>query len=186
MRKAVLTDKEKIIEILKTSFQGNKSIDFVVKQDSKRDIRTKLLMEYSFYKGMNYGEVFISEDEKACCILLRPEKEKLTLSSILWDIKLLFHCIGIENLFKVLKREKLLKKNHPKTKFIHLWYIGVLPKYQGQKKGSDLAKKIFTLYEKDNIYLETSTYKNLPFYERLGFKIINKLNLGYDLYVLKK
>lgn len=186
MKKADFSDKEKIIDILYSSFVDNSSINYVVKQDHKKVKRTKLLMEYSFFKGMNFGEVFISNDETACCILLFPHNKKISFNAIWWDIKLCFGCIGVENIFKVLKRERQLKKNHPKSPFVHLWYIGVLPKHQGMGKGSYLAQKIIDSHKSKTIYLETSSKQNLQFYDRLSFKIIKVIEIGYRLYVLKR
>lgn len=34
-----------------------------------------------------------------------------------WDINLVIKCIGIKNIYKVILREKLLKKNHQKIFF---------------------------------------------------------------------
>jgi len=188
VRKATSLDKQIIIDILSQSFDQNQSVNFVVKQDRKRKNRIRLLIEYSFFIGLNFGEVFISDDETTCCILLLPEKKKTTLSSVFWEIKLLFRCIGVNNLIKVLNREKLLKQHHPDSPFIHLWYIGVLPRYQGKNKGSILIEEIITHYKLTNkaIYLETSTLRNLPFYKRLGFKVINEIDIGYRLYILKR
>lgn len=36
------------------------------------------------------------------------------------------------------------------------------------------------------MYLETSMPENLPWYERFGFRIYDRLELGYTLYFLKK
>jgi ribosomal protein S18 acetylase RimI-like enzyme len=188
MRKAQNSDKNLIVDILSKSFNENQSINFVVKQNRKRKDRINLLIQYSFFIGMNFGDVFISDDETSCCIMLLPEKKKTTFFSLLWEVKLLFRCIGISNLMKILNREKLLKQHHPDSPFIHLWYIGVLPEYQGNNKGSLLIEEIITYYKLTNktIYLETSTLRNLPFYKKHGFKVISKINLSYSLYILKR
>jgi len=39
---------------------------------------------------------------------------------------------------------------------------------------------------KRSVYLETSTPKNLPWYERFGFTIYDELDLGYRLYFMRK
>jgi hypothetical protein len=36
------------------------------------------------------------------------------------------------------------------------------------------------------IYLETSTPKNIPFYEKFGFEIFKSLELNYTLYQLRR
>ncbi|WP_062053000.1 GNAT family N-acetyltransferase [Aquimarina longa] len=186
MREATSNDKKRIIDIISTSFDKNKSINYVVKQDKKRGQRIRSLIEYSFFYGMEFGKVFISNDDKATCIIIHSNKKRGTLKSILWDLKLVIKCIGIKRVPAVMKRENLVKKNHPKEDFIHLWYIGVDPKYQNQGIGSDLLKEVLKEYSSKPYYLETSTLSNLPFYKKFGFNVINKIDLGYQLFIMKK
>ncbi len=183
MRKALISDKLLVIDILSKSFDQNKSINFVIKKDSKRKKRIEALMEYSFFMGMNFGNVFISDNNNSCAILLNHKKN--TLKSFFWDVKLVFKVIGIQNVFNVLKREKKIKSNQPKEPFIHLWYLGVFPKFQGKGVGTELLINIKKHYQKNVIYLETSTLSNIPFYKKNGFTIINEIDLGYKLFILK-
>jgi len=187
MIKATEKDKELVVTILSESFKNNQSITYVAKQDAKVAYRIKKLMEYSFNVGMACGEVFISKDHKSCAILLYSEKKLPILKSLKYDIDLALNCIGITRIPKVMKREKHVKSKHPQEKFMHLWYIGVSPKYQSQNIGSELMGDILDFTKKldRKIYLETSTLKNIPFYERLDFKIFHTIkNLGYDLFML--
>lgn len=183
-------DRNRIIEILTESFKENKSTNFVIKQDKKKDKRLKKLIEYSIFYGDSFGEVFLSEDKNACYIIIDTEKKKTTLRSILWDLRLIFQCIGIKNVRKVMKREALIKANHPKESFSHLWYIGVIPTKQSLGIGTRLMKKIIESAQTQNrkIYLETSTERNFKFYEQLGFKeelTLNQLGYSLKMYSLK-
>ncbi|WP_103864828.1 N-acetyltransferase [Aquimarina sp. I32.4] len=186
MRLATIMDKQRIVDIISKSFDQNNSVNYVVKQDKKRKKRLRLLIEYSIYQGMEFGKVFISKDQNAACILLFPFKKKTTWSSAIWDAKLVLMVIGIQRVNAVMKREKLLKKNHPKESFYHLWYIGVDPEYQNKGTGSELLDKVLESYNDKPVYLETSVVSNLRWYQRFGFEIIETIDLGYNLYVLKK
>lgn len=178
------TEKQIIVNILRKSFWDNKSVNFVVKQDNKREFRIKRLMEYSYFQGESFGKIYLSKDQNACAIVLIPSKKKTTLKAIIWDLKLVFGCMGLSKVSKVLKREGEIKKHHPDFPFLHLWYIGVNPEFQGQAKGTELMARIMhDAKELDlPIYLETSNPKNFPFYEKLGFTMISEMdNLGYPL-----
>ncbi len=181
--------REQIIKILCESFEDNKSVNFVVKQDHKKDKRLKLLMRYSLFMGEHFGHIYLNKEENACAILLDSRLKSTNLQSIGWDIRLVLSCIGITNVFKVLKREGELKKLHPTQPYIHLWYIGVLKENQGKGIGSNVLKEIEVLSKQESlpIYLETSTERNFPFYEKNGFETKNTLNsLGYLLKVFYK
>ncbi|MGV3609650.1 MAG: GNAT family N-acetyltransferase [Fluviicola sp.] len=180
----IIEERKIVTEILYKSFLENKSVNFVVKQDHKRELRIKKLMEYSYFQGTQFGRVYVSKDQKACAIVLIPSKKKTTLKSILWDLKLVFGCMGVSNVKKVLKREGEIKRHHPDFPFLHLWYIGVDPPFQGRAKGTEMMARIIHDAKELNlpIYLETSTERNFPFYEKLGFKLISEINnLGYPL-----
>ena len=155
-----------------------------MKQDKKRIKRLRTLMEYSYFIAYNFGDVYLSEDQLTCALLIDKTKKKTTLKSVCWDLKLMFKCIGIFNLGKVLKREKLINQNHPNEDFIHLWYIGVKKSEQGKGLGTQLMYQIINDNSLKNkpIYLETSMEKNFPFYEKLGFKMISEIeSVGYPL-----
>lgn len=178
------TDENHIIAILTQAFHDNKSTNFVIKQDKKKTKRFRTLIKYSIFYGEYFGEVFLSNDKTACYITLDSTKKKTTLKSIFWDLRLIFQCVGLSNVSKVLKREALIKANHPKDGFMHLWYIGVLPSEQGKGKGSLMMKSIIEKSKMANkkVCLETSVEQNFGFYTSLGFKEENTIQqLGYAL-----
>lgn len=186
MRLAVKKDKIQVVEILTSSFIDvliPNSINFVVKNDVKRKERLKSLMEFQFDIALDLGHIFISDDLKACIIYV--DKWKSSLKRIILEIKLLFNVIGIENVFQVLKREKIIKSYHPKREFIHLWLMGVKPEAQGTGIGSKLLQETLNFYKGKLIYLETTTPENLKFYKKNGFNIFhNTFELDYPLYFL--
>ena len=81
-------DKTHVIQILSKSFSDNKSVHYVVKQDQKNDARIKSLMEYSFDICHAFCEVWISNNDEACVLLLFPDKKWTSIRTILWDVKL--------------------------------------------------------------------------------------------------
>jgi GNAT superfamily N-acetyltransferase len=188
MKNADYKDKNLVIDILTKSFDTNQSVNYIAKQDGKRVKRISALMDYSFEVCYMFGDVFLSDDRKACALILYPDKKKTTLKSILLDIKLIFSCIGVENIKKALARESKIKQLQPKELMYYLWFIGVDPEYQNEGIGSILLDEVIkdSKYKQRPIYLETSTLKNLPWYKKYGFQIYNELELSYKLFFLKR
>lgn len=188
MKKAEKNDKPLVIEILAKSFNSNSSVNYIIKQDSKREKRIRALMDYSFEVCSAFGDVFLSDDKKACALIVYPDKKKATLKSILLDIKLIFQAVGLGNISKTLKREKLITTIQPKVSMSYLWFIGVDPLTQGRGIGSKMLQEIIDYSNSNNrpIYLETSTVKNLPWYEKFGFEVYNEKELTYHLYFFKR
>lgn len=188
MRRANSTDKELIIDILTQSFESNQSVNYIVKQDAKRTERIRALMDYSFEVCKLFGDVFISEDNKACALVVYPDKKKTNLRAILLDVKLILQCIGAKKLKKALAREALIKKIQPKETMTYLWFIGVNLADQNQGIGSKMLEAIIRLSKENNrpIYLETSTVRNLPWYRKFGFEVYHEQDLSYRLYFLRR
>jgi hypothetical protein len=188
MKNADYKDKSLVIDILTKSFDTNQSVNYIAKQDGKRLKRISALMDYSFEVCYLFGDVFLSDDRKACALILYPDKKKTTLKSILLDIKLILSCIGVENIKKALARESKIKQLQPKELMYYLWFIGVDPEYKNEGIVSLLMDEIIkdSKHKQRPIYLETSTLKNLPWYKKYGFQIYNELELSYKLFFLKR
>lgn len=188
MIKATYGDKERIVNILTEAFDDNKSVNYIVRQDRHRKRRIRRLMKYSFEVCHSFGKVFLSDDRQSCALILLPDKKKTTLRSIWWDIQLILTCTGIGNVRKAMQRETKIKALQPKEPFYYLWFIGVSPQAQGKGIGTALMKEFLAEcgFNKRVICLETSTTRNLPWYKKFGFSIYNKLDLGYELFFLKK
>jgi ribosomal protein S18 acetylase RimI-like enzyme len=188
MVKASKLDKRLIIDILTESFSENLSVQYILKNGANKQKRVRALMDYSFEVCMLWGEVFISYDRKACALVMLPYLKKDTFRSTILDIKLILTCTGFAKIKRVLQRERLIKQKHPTTKMYYLWFIGVAKSDQNKGIGSMLLKEILkraTLKDLP-IYLETSTIKNIPWYQKVGFKEYALLDLGYILHFLSK
>ena len=123
--RATLNDRELVADILTHSFVDNKSVNYIIKQDEKREQRIRDLMKYSFDICNLFGDVFISDDRKACALIVVPDRKKVTVKSILLDIKMALSVIGFSNINKASSRESAIKQIHPNTPLYYLWFIGV-------------------------------------------------------------
>ena len=187
MIKATYADKGLILDLLTKSFDKNKSVNYLIRQNHKKLRRIYELMDYSFEVCYLFGEIYLSEDRKACALILYPHKKVTTLKSLRLDMKLVFQTISLKNLSKTLKREKQIKRIQPKINMLYLWFIGVDPKYQHAGLGSKLLKEVIFGAQQQNlpVYLETSTIQNLPWYKKYGFELYHQLDLSYKLHFLK-
>jgi len=188
MKKADHALKPIVLDILVKSFDSNPSVNHVVKQDHKRQQRIRVLMDYSFKVCSAFGDVWMSDDEQACALVLHPDKKRFSLNAIAWDIEFCFSCIGLTRINIVLKRESDVKAFHPTAPFTYLWFIGVNPSAQHQGIGSNLLKEVIQQSEnqKRPIYLETSVKSNVVWYQKHGFELFHTLNMGYTLSMLRR
>ena len=138
MIRAQHTDKNLIVSILVSSFDDNKSVNYIIRQDTKRVDRIKWLMEYSYDVCNLFGDIFLTEDKKGCALLILPDKKRITIKSILLDAKFAFTCLGLSNINKAMNREAKIKQVHPNGLLYYLWFIGVGSSNQNKGIGSQL------------------------------------------------
>lgn len=187
MVRAKTTDKALVVEILSESFNDNKSVNYLLPQNSSRKRRLQKFMEYSFEVCHSFGDVFLSDDRKGCALILLPETKKTTLKSVLIDLKFIAQAIGLSNVQKAIRRESEIKKHHPKGPLYYLWFIGVFDGEQNKGIGSKLLSEVIAEGQRQDriVCLETSTVKNLPWYRKFGFSTYKELDFGYSLYCMK-
>ncbi|MCF2443769.1 GNAT family N-acetyltransferase [Dyadobacter sp. CY345] len=145
-------------------------------------------MEYSFDYCKLFGQIYLSDDKKACALISFPDRKRTNFRSVLLDINLITKSAGISNISKILTREKLIEQNYPSSEIYYLWFIGVAPENQNQGLGKKLLTEIIHDANQMNrpIYLETSTEKNLSWYQKAGFEIYNQLDFGYPLFLMRR
>jgi GNAT superfamily N-acetyltransferase len=188
MKKARYSDKNIVVDILTKSFDSNTSVNFVIKQDETRISRIKTLMAYSFDICFSFGEVFLSPENNACALVLFPDKKRITVKTIMWDLRLIWNGIGVMNVWRVMRREAKIKEMRPKELMYYVWFGGVDPKYQNKGIGTKLLNDLTqdSIVKKRAIFLETSVLKNVKLYQKHGFQIYRELELGHKLYFMKR
>lgn len=176
-----------VVEILSASFRNNPSVNYIVKQDFRTDDRIRSLMNYSFDVCHRFGNIWISEDEKACALVLCPDTKRTSLNTLLWDLKLAYSAIGLERISTALGRESRIKSFYPTNQMVYLWFIGVSPEVQGQGIGTKLLREVIDhAAQLDRpVYLETSVQRNLPWYRSFGFETYNTIDFSYTLHMLR-
>ena len=70
--------------------------------------------------------------------------------------------------------------HHPQGEHWYLPLIGVQPIYQGHGLGSVLMRPILQRCDEKRLpaYLESTNPRNIPFYERLGFRRTGHIQIG--------
>jgi ribosomal protein S18 acetylase RimI-like enzyme len=181
-------DKGLIVDMLFHSFNDNKSVNYIIRQDRHRAKRLKAVLDYSFDLCYRFGEIYLSDNRQACALLLKPEKKKTTPWLLLRDARLAVATLGWRNTIKAMKREASIKKLHPQQPFYYLWFIGVAPAQQKKGTGSRLLRELinYAATQQQPIYLETSTLANVPWYEKSGFIQYAELDFGYRLVCMKR
>ena len=79
---------------------------------------------------------------------------------------------------KVFKQITKDRHNFMKGDYVYLYVLGVSPENQGRGLGTNLVRTFQkNLAPNVPIYLETESERNVRFYERLGFEVVNKFQV---------
>lgn len=135
--------------------------------------------------GLRYGRVTQSADGQAVAIWIPPERP-MSMGGMLraGGLAVPFR-IGFGPFIKFAGANSTMEKIHKKYMPEPHWYlliVGVDPELQGRGRGSALVAEGLARADEANApcYLETSEERNLAFYERHGFKVIETAPLGKD------
>ena len=145
-------------------------------------------MEYLFDQAILFGDVFLSDNKKACLLVLYPHQKKILFKTIKSEIKLAFKAIGIFRVFKVLRRQRTVAKNYPKENYLKPLILGV----QKEAKGNGTAARFMIevkSYFKNNklpVIIDVALEKNVKLYQKFGFRVFNvDDSLGFPIYFLR-
>lgn len=183
MRKAVKSDKERVVKIICESFDANPHVNLIIKNDKKRPLRMAAMAEYAFEVGMRRKGVHLTDDGLGVAIIFDYNKFKMNLYEYFLQFLLIFKSFTVSRALMVNNVENLIKKNRASdVEFLYLWFFGVANEALGTSDGRDLMKFIFKMSadQKLPIYLETSLKRNNVIYKRYGFEDYNILKTGYD------
>jgi ribosomal protein S18 acetylase RimI-like enzyme len=133
--------------------------------------------------GLRDGHVTQCGDGMAAAIWIPPGRTISTVGMIRSGILSVPFRIGLRPFAKFMGANGIMERIHKKHVPEPHWYLmilGVDPELQGRGLGSALVREGVARADEANCpcYLETSEERNLAFYERHGFAVVETATLG--------
>ena len=170
------------------SFKNDPHVNWLLEK-SKNQNKLKILIDYAFEETFERGEIYLSDDKTATALWNFEKKEKITFGYITRNLSFLIR-IGIKATVRILKMDKVVHSNYPKTgEYIQLYFIGVLPESRGKGLASELMNPMLDKFTNKSvpIFLETGNTKNVEMYKKKGFGVFDKIHAsGLALFLMKK
>jgi len=183
VRLAQRQDIPQLAAVLARSFDDDPYIDWLVRKDERRGAGIELLFELTLDKlSAELNETYTVPDLAGCVMGKRPCEPKLPLWRQLALIPAFARVSGASRIGQLLRVFGELEKRHERhapDPHYYLHVIGVAPEHQGRGLGRSLMQPMLARLdtERKPAYLETHKPRTLPFYERLGFRVLDKLEL---------
>ena len=139
-----------------------------------RDARLRIFFTSMATSYLRRGKhVYLAGDGLGAALWSAPGSWELPMSDVAKQAPQAIRAFG-KNLPRALRTQLEAEAGHPK-KPLHwyLGYLGVVQGSQGQGIGSAMLREVLTGADTEGVpaYLESSNERNVPLYERHGFKV---------------
>jgi ribosomal protein S18 acetylase RimI-like enzyme len=170
MIKAVAGDKDLVVSLLQQAGEGLSN--YLFKNKEQQELLLSHLFDLYFY----VGEIWLSDNRRACALIMQPGISLLNGKAVRWLFKLFLFQVGrvvLQEAWHQVNRGGRLKGIH---KITYIRWICVDPLFQGRGTGSGLLGRILEKAAAKNriVFAQTAVVKNLDWLERFGFE-------GYDV-----
>jgi ribosomal protein S18 acetylase RimI-like enzyme len=191
LRRATREDSTLLGEILADAFAEDPVFAWLIDPNLKhRDQRMR-----TFFTSMartylrQKKPCYVAGDGSAAAMWAAPGKWAFPISEMAIEAAPQTAAFG-RRLQRALRTQLQVESHHPKDpKHWYLGYLGARQANQGQGLGSGLLREVLTKANADGTpaYLESSNIRNVPLYERHGFKVsgeIRALGKGPTIYLM--
>ena len=173
-----------VADILTSAFYDDPVFTWFMRKDSKKENAFKSLFTTVLAKYYLPSIVYKDTGSNSCSIWV-DSKDVLTSSELSIPMKIRF-LINVTNwctlggVNRFMHLTGLQDDAHPPEPHHYLWAVGVKPEAQGKGLGTKMLSYHLANLDELQIpaYLENSKEANFRFYERLGFKQINNIELA--------
>jgi GNAT superfamily N-acetyltransferase len=165
------------VRLLARAFEDDPLYRFLVPPGPQRDARLSGLFELILkHLSDDWREVFTTAATDALALWLRPGTQKVSLARQLQLVPAFSRVLGLRHIPRGLRlmghMDALHARFAPEPHF-YLSVLAVAPERQGQGLGGALLAPMLErcTRERRRIYLETAQPKNVPYYQRHGFRV---------------
>jgi ribosomal protein S18 acetylase RimI-like enzyme len=173
VRKATQADLPEVINTLGRAFDDDPLINWMVAQDANRQRRVRDAMDLSQRMVFRHGECYTTDGYYGAALWAPPGKWHLGVLAQLRLTPSLIRVTGWKRLAAVSAGVSAIERKHPHDDHYYLFVLGTDTVHQGKGVGSQVLRPVLERCDREHMpaYLESSKEKNVPFYERNGFKV---------------
>jgi len=168
---------------LERAFSPDPLFTWVFPASATRPAALQRFLRVPLEYGLRYGRVTTSHEGKAACVWLPPGPGVTIPRMIRSGMLGVPLRTGVRPFVTFMTANETMDAIHKARVPEPHWYlmiVGVDPELQGHGVGSAIIREGLALADRESqpCYLETSERRNLAFYERLGFVVLEETTLG--------
>lgn len=166
-------------EVMGKAFLNDPMWKYLVPDEARRALVVLLSMNILVRYSLLYGEIYTTPTLDGVACWLPPGESTPTFSRL---VRIGIHSaplqLGWTGFHRYTAVENYCGEVHKRTvsgMHWYLWELGVEPSCQGQGIGGMLIQPVIARADASSLpcYLETMNERNVPFYEKHGFKVVS-------------
>jgi ribosomal protein S18 acetylase RimI-like enzyme len=176
VRKAEPSELPAVAALLARAFYDDPAMGWVFPRDERRLELTERFWAVRLRYTASQDQIYVTDELSAAAVWMLPDRWHVSWRETGEMARMMLNH-RLPMLFAGLQR---LEKAHPHAP--HSFYLTVLgtdPPYQGNGHGSALMEPVLELCDRDGVpaYLESSKERNIDFYSRFGFRVLEEVRL---------
>ena len=174
VRKVTPNEAPQVAAVMARAFDDDPFANWFAAQDKRRAARIYSFMEISLKKlTLKYREVYTTANYEGAAFWHPPGTWKMGLLQQMMLLPSFAAVSSWRRVPTVVKGLDAVEKKHPHEPHFYLLALGVEPTLQGRSVGTQLMAPVLERCDRERIpaYLESSKERNVPMYERNGFKV---------------
>jgi ribosomal protein S18 acetylase RimI-like enzyme len=166
------------------AFLNDPDAVFIIPDENERRRKLVHLLEFQIRYALLYGEAHAtSKNMEGFALWLRSHNAKLSVIRLLRSgiIRLLFR-VGIATViraFRTVTFSTVLQENSVPNMHWRLFLIAVSPEHQRRGHAGNLLRHMLGRADNERlpVFLDTYNHRNIPIYERFGFRTVHKASV---------
>lgn len=169
------SELDRVKPLLVRAFHDDPLMQYAAPNETRRRKVILWLYSHNVQYGLQYGEVYTTDDLNAVAVWLPPGHSALTLHGLLrTGYALAPFKLGWRAFIRIVRYSMVKNRLHKRCGRARHWYlflIAVDPAVQGRGVGEKLLQPILDKAdaERATCFLETTNGRSLQFFKRLGF-----------------
>lgn len=177
VRKVTPDDRKQLTAVMARAFDDDPIANWFAAQDQRRARRIYDFMDVSYRITAQGGELYTTDALQGAAYWAAPGKWKMGTVQELMLLPAMVRTATWRRVPAIMGGLNAIEKKHPHEPHYYLLALGVEPDLQGHGLGTQLMAPVLERCDKERVpaYLESSKERNVPLYERNGFKVTEEL-----------
>lgn len=179
VRKATSADRSRLTAVMARAFDDDPLANWFAAQDKRRARRILDFMDVAYQITSPHGEVYTTDDLEGGALWTPPGKFKMGFLQQMRLMPAMVRTATLRRIPTVVSGLNAVEKKHPHEPHYYLLALGVEPDLHGRGLGTALMAPVLQKCDTERVpaYLESSKEKNVPLYERNGFKVTEQIDI---------